>query len=136
MTLEHITAKVQVEGKGLIVLSELGPESFKTTGEMRLKQIGHLQMEQHSFGYMGMFVTATHEKVKSHAYADWIDIGAEGPYMHEIPFRVRSVQDVINHYDDIVSVLSKWPHEPEKLTVTANDGTIHEAWVKDLEEKD
>lgn len=129
VSLEHITANVHVEGKGTLILSELGPESFQQTGEMRLHQIGNVALRQHTFGFDGVYVTATQEPVKSHAYARWVDIGAQGPYASLLPVKIENVQDVIRHYDDILAALSKWPREPEKMSITAKDGTLYEASI-------
>ncbi|MBI2437639.1 MAG: hypothetical protein HYV36_02340 [Lentisphaerae bacterium] len=134
VTLEHITAKVELEGKGTLILSELGPESFRQTGEMRLHQIGNIEMRQHSYGYgsAGLYITKAGKPKKFHGYAGWIDIGTQGPYADILPVKIQKVQDVIQHFDQILATLSKWPKEPEKLTVTAKDGTLYEASIVDV----
>jgi hypothetical protein len=135
VALEHITTKVHVQGKGLLILSELRPESFQQTGEIRLHQIGNVALRQHTFGFDGVYVTATHEPVKSHAYAGWVDIGAQGPYASLLPVKIEKVQDVVRHFDDILTALSKWPKEPEKLSITTKDGKLYEASIVEVMEE-
>lgn len=132
VSLEHITAKVHVEGKGMLILSELGPESFQHTGKIRLHQIGNVALRQHTFGFDGVYVTTTHEPVKSHANARWVDIGAQGPYANLLPVKIEKVQDVVHHFDEILTALAKWPKEPEKLSVTAKDGTLYEVSIVEI----
>lgn len=123
-SLEHITAKIRVKGKGLIVLSELEPESFHDVGHLRLHQIDMLKVRQDSYGYMGVSESATGKPKKSHAYSEWIDIGTEGPYAEKFPFQIRSVQDAIKHFNDIHSAMSTWPRKPNIMTVTTTNEEI------------
>ena len=129
ISLEHITAKIQVEGKGLLVVSELEPESFHDVGHLRLHQIDTLKLRADSYGYEGAYESATGKPKKSRGYSEWIDIGAEGPYADKFPFQIRSVQDAIKHFDDIRSILSTWYQNSNTVTVITTNGTAYNASV-------
>lgn len=40
-----------------------------------------------------------------------------------IPFEIKTIQDVVDHYQELVDLFESWPRETEPGTVTLEDGT-------------
>lgn len=71
-----------------------------------------------------------HFRTKGHIHANeffggTIDVGVAGNFGPLLPFKLRNVQDVIAHYDDLVKLFATWPDVDHvgKLSGLKNDGT-------------
>jgi hypothetical protein len=47
--------------------------------------------------------------MKCLGYGRWIDIGPSGPYASLLPVKIRDLNDVVTHYDELVQHFSTWP---------------------------
>jgi hypothetical protein len=71
-----------------------------------------------------------HFRTKGHVkgnefYGGTIDVGTGGNFGPLLPFKLKNVQDVIAHYDDLVKIFAAWPdvNHVGKLTGLKNDVT-------------
>jgi hypothetical protein len=46
-----------------------------------------------------------------------------------IPFEINTLQDVVDHYAELVRLFETWPREAEPGTVTLEDGTTQYFYV-------
>lgn len=74
----------------------------------------------------------TGKKMRSWGYGTGADVGPEGRFSALLPFKLKNVQDVISHYDELNQLFSTWPtiNQPGQLTglknqlTGANDDTL------------
>lgn len=92
-----VNALVKVKHKGLLQFLMLTKESFYNSPHLLVKRFGYL-------------------KTTSTCYPDGtggdnirLDVGIQGNESVLFPYKMHNVQDVINHYDDIVAVIQTWP---------------------------
>jgi hypothetical protein len=123
ITPEQITAQISVEANGDLTISNLKRKSFRYTESIRLRTIGPYSINVQGRGYRGAYETATGNPVQSEFYEGDIDIGTGGEFAHLFPFKLLKVQDVINHYEDILGIIAAWPVEPDKAHFKDDTGT-------------
>ena len=87
----------------------IGSRGLGESGHVWLQRIGPWEFHQYSYGFQGMFKTATGEPVESLGFGDCIDIGPSGEYGAMMPVKIRGLNDVVSHYDDLVRYFSTWP---------------------------
>lgn len=92
-----INVLVKVNFKGNLQFVKLNKESFYNSSHLLVNRFGDL-------------------KIKSRCYPDGIDmgnvsldLGMQGKESTLFPFEMHNVRDVINHYDDIMTILHSWP---------------------------
>jgi|GEM_PF-7028346 len=88
------------------------PTMFTDTPHLRVLQIG---------GY-SLHAKAGHEGNPSGA-----DFGYEGDFVGLLPVEIRSLDDLINHYDAFERLVAGWPDYPERATATnaAGDTVVY-----------
>jgi len=52
-----------------------------------------------------------------------IDIGLKGPFGAMLPVRVRDINDLVTHYDELVRFFESWPDEDHKQELVLPSGT-------------
>ena len=78
---------------------------------LRIERLGPWQFHECSDGYQGVFEGATGKPVESLGYLNSIDIGPLGEFGAMLPVKVRDVNDVVAHDDELVRYFSTWPDE-------------------------
>jgi hypothetical protein len=97
--------------------------------EFAISQIGQWTFRVSGRRHGGAYSADTGEPVESDYYGGHIVFGGGSPYNDLIPFEVNSLQDVVDHYEEFVTLLQSWPRESEPGTVTLADGTLQYFYV-------
>lgn len=103
----------QYADKGRFAVSRIGNWTFRISGR--------------NFG--GAYKASTGEPVESDYFGYHIKLGVDSPYRKLIPFDVSTLQDVVDHYQELVDLFESWPREAEPGTVTLEDGTTQYYYV-------
>jgi hypothetical protein len=74
-------------------------------------------------------VAATGEPVESDYFKYHMIFGVDSPYRELFPFEVNTLQDVVDHYQELVDLFESCPREAEPGTVTLEDGTTQYYYV-------
>jgi hypothetical protein len=93
ITLEEISARLKINGKGEIVLYGLSADSFKYPNRVPIIEIGG-----HSFTSFSC----------NGGIGSGIDIGTKGELGHLFDIEFNSVKDVIDNYDIILDIISNF----------------------------
>ncbi len=96
---------------------------YADKGKFAVNQIGKWKFRISGRNYGGAYVAATGEPVESDYLGFHITLGVDSPYRKLFPFEVNTLQDVVEHYQELVELLESWPRETEPGTVTLEDGT-------------
>jgi hypothetical protein len=99
ITLEEVTARLRVEGKGEIVLYGLSNDVYNYPVSVPISEIGGYSFRVFYDGGSG--------------FGSSIDIGREGAFGEFFPFNFPDEQEVIHRYDEILKVVTSWPVFPE-----------------------
>jgi hypothetical protein len=78
---------------------------------------------------MGAHVEATGEPVESEYFGGHIELGPGSPYNDLIPFELNTLQDLVDHYQDLVDACETWPREAQPGAVTLDDGSTQYYYV-------
>lgn len=78
---------------------------------------------------MGAYIAATGDPVESKYSGGYIALGPGSPYSELIPFKVNTLQDVVDHYEDLVDLFETWPGESKPGTVKLEDGSTQYYYV-------
>jgi hypothetical protein len=81
-----------------------------TPEHLWLERLGPWEFHEHSYGFNNTY-DLSGNPVKSLGYRRWIDIGPSGEYGSMLPVKIRDLNDVVTHYDELVKHLSTWPDE-------------------------
>jgi hypothetical protein len=93
-----MSARFEVDGKGSMTLWNLDTDSFSNSNHLWLAGIGQFAVRSRGFDPNGQ------------EYSGWaIDLGPEGPLAINGLSPITSVQDAVNHYDQIMALVVKWP---------------------------
>jgi hypothetical protein len=88
-----------------LYLSQLGPWAF-TSGA----------------GTVGGKTMTLDEPVESSYLAYWIDVGPKGEFGAMLPVKVRDINDLVSHYDQLVSFFASWPDEEHRREIVLPSG--------------
>lgn len=94
-----------------------------------LNQIGKWTFRTSGRRHMGAYQASTGAPVESD-YIGWhVELGPNSPYNELIPFEINTLQDVVDHYQELVDLFETWPREANPGTVTLEDGTTQFFYV-------
>lgn len=116
---EHPGSIVEIGGLG--DLADKGGFSVRRIGKWAFRVTG--------CRHLGIYNKDTGDPVESIYYGDTIRLGPNNPYKHLFPFEVNTLQDLADHYGELVELLESWPREAEPGTVTLDDGTTETFYV-------
>ncbi len=109
-----------------------GLASYESNGTFSLGTIGKWRFVTQGRRFLGNTVSSTGEPVESDYWAGFIDLGANSPYKDIIPYPTRTLQDIIDHYEELVDYFDKWPRESEPGHVILDDGSVQTYYVVDI----
>ena len=89
-----------------LYLSQLGPWAFTSFGA----------------GSVSGETTTTDEPERSSYLAYWIDIGPKGEFGAMLPVKVRDINDLVAHYDQLVPFFASWPDKEHKRQLDLSSG--------------
>jgi hypothetical protein len=112
VTLEDISAVIDVAGKGPVTFFNLEEEDFEDAERLDIAELGPLTVVHCTWGHQGTYVMDTGEPVKSLGHGSGFSVGRAGAFSALFPFPLRTVQDVLARHDEIQEVLRGWPRAP------------------------
>jgi hypothetical protein len=134
----HIDIVEEVHGSSFSVdsvpdseISIGGLMRFSEQGTFSVVRVGKWTFRVSGRAYLGAYKADTGEPVEGEYYGSHIEFGANSPYRDMFPFEVNTVQDIVDHYSELVELLEMWPREAEPGTVTLEDGTTQYFYVVD-----
>ncbi len=130
ITIEHISGRINIAGKGEVTLFNLSEDSFRHSESIRLRSIGPYDLRVESEGYVGVYESATGNPVRSEFYGGDADIGPAGEFASLFPFEIATVQAVVARYDDILRIIAAWPVESNKAHFKDRTGTDYYYYVE------
>lgn len=115
----------------IVVLGRL--TRYEVEGQFSVFRIGKWKFRNSGRNHGGNYVAATGEPVESNYFGYHIALGRNSPYQELFPFEINTLQDIVDHYQELVDLLETWPRENEPGEVTLEDGTTQYFYV--VEEK-
>ncbi|MEZ6136542.1 MAG: hypothetical protein R3C53_16725 [Pirellulaceae bacterium] len=112
-TVDEYPGSIVVLG-GLVKYADRGRFSVSRVGKWTFRVSG-----RHKVGVYKMDIG---ESVESEYFGGNITLGLDSPYKNFFPFEVNTVQDLVDHYGDLVDLFEEWPRESNPGRVTLKDG--------------
>jgi len=100
-----------------------GLEQYKTSGQFAISEIGKWRFVIAGTTFMGAKNSSTGEPVKSNYWGGYITLGRDSPYRELIPYPTNTLQDIVDHYRELVDYFETWPRESEPGEVILDDGS-------------
>ena len=132
----HIDVTEEINGTSISVdlhpgsIVQLGGlRDYEDTGRFFVSRIGNWRFNVSGRRHLGAYIAATGEPVESEYFGNHIVLGPGSPYSDLIPFEVNTLQDVVDHYEDLADLFETWPGESNRGTVTLEDGTTQDYYV-------
>lgn len=123
-----VSASIQVKGKGIIGMVDLHDSSFRYYPNLFINRIASWK------------ITSACYRQRQYVGSTSFNIGSAGKESIFFPFKMNSVQDVIDHYDEIMTLIQTWPKNIDdprmpgiKNKVTEGDTNCYFS-VKDVNE--
>jgi hypothetical protein len=118
----RINVSVNKHPKSIIQLGNLN--RYQAAGAFSISRIGKWRFAISGRRKSGAFVAATGEPVESQYHGGHIELGPHSPYNKLIPFELNTLQELVDHYQDLVALFESWPRESQPGQVTLDDGSI------------
>lgn len=103
--------------------------AFADKSKFTVSRIGKWTFRISGRNFGGAYKASTGEPVESDYVGYHIKLGVDSPYRKLIPFEVNTLQDVVDHYQELVDLFESWPREAEPGAVTLEDGTTQYYYV-------
>ena len=97
VTLEEVTARIKIQGKGELVLGNLSQDVYDYPNNISLLEIGGFSFRT----------------LDKNSYGQAINIGKKGHLSKLFNFKLQTPNDVINKYDNILKVVHNWEIVPK-----------------------
>jgi hypothetical protein len=108
-----------------------GLATYESTGTFALGEIGKWRLVIQGRRFLGATDSSTGEPVESNYWGGCIQLGADNPYEKIIPYPTHTLQDIIDHYEELVDYLDTWPRESDPGQVILEDGSVQKYYVLD-----
>ncbi|XZE22013.1 hypothetical protein SH449x_001929 [Pirellulaceae bacterium SH449] len=109
----------------------VGLPQYAANGRFAISQIGRWRFVVSGLAYLGAEDSETGEPIQSSYLVGYLTLGTNSPYQEMIPFPVNTLQDLINHYQQFVTLLESWPIESAPGRVFLDDGSAQSYFVFD-----
>ncbi len=106
-----------------------GLANYQSHGQFSLGRLGKWRFVICGRRYAGAYQAATGEPVESNYSGGHIVLGPKSPYNELLPFEVHTLQDLVDHYAELVNLFETWPREAEPGTVRLADGSTQYFYV-------
>ena len=118
-----------LDGRPDSVIELGGWSDYENSGRFYVGRIGKWTFRVSGRRHMSAHAKATGEPVESEYFGGHIELGPHSPYSDLFPFEVNTLQDLVDHYQDLVELLETWPRESAAGTVTLDDGSTQYYYV-------
>jgi hypothetical protein len=115
----HSGSIVQLDGLG----------EYADNGRFTVSRIGKWKFRVSGRRHLGAYKADSREPVESDYLGGSIEFGPNSPYKELIPFEIDTLQDLADHYGELVNLFESWPREVKPGTVTLEDGTTQFFYV-------
>jgi hypothetical protein len=122
-----VTFTVDRHPNSFVSLAGLG--DYEQNGPFWLSKLGKWRFKISGRRFDVVYDAVSGEPIESQYIGSHIELGTNSPYKDLIPFELASVQDVIDHYQDLIDLFESWPRETKPGTVMLNDGTVQYFYV-------
>ena len=139
LRLERIHATIRLEDGSEVELSGLPPASIRSTGVIGIEEMGGWRVASRGCDCtLAQVNAATGQRQCMMYIGRTFEIGKGGKLDGLVPFPIRNVQDLVDHYDEIASLLESLPAYPHVGHLVAEDGTeiYYQRYPADLELSD
>ena len=129
ITEEVNSSSFTVDGQpgSIVVLG--GLTRYADEGRFSVSQIGKWTFRVSGRKHLGAYQADTREPVESEYLGFSLELGRNSPYNRLFPFELNTIQDLADHYAELIDLLEAWPREAEPGSVTLNDGTDEQFFV-------
>jgi hypothetical protein len=97
ITLEEVTARIRIQGKGELVLYGLSNDVYNYPTTILISEIGGFSFRT----------------IDKNSYGHNINIGEQGGLKTLFSFKLNTPKDVISHYDEILKIVKNWSVVPK-----------------------
>lgn len=108
ITLEEVTARVRIEGKGELVLANLSKDVFRYPKRVTLNSIG-------GFSFRTFYCS------EYDGFGSSIEIGTDSFLGERLGLEFRTPEEVIRHYDEILAFIESLNPAPEPNRMQGDD---------------
>lgn len=122
-------SRFAVDGHPDSVIVIAGLDEYHHEGGFSVGQIGKWQLRTFGRRHLGAYQEETGEPVESDYRGFHIQLGPTSPYRSLFPFEVVTLQDIVDHYAELLVQLETWPREAAPGSVTLEDGTTQFFYV-------
>jgi hypothetical protein len=123
------STSIAIQGVPESIVTFGGFAHYEGDSRFSVARIGKWRFRVSGRRHSGVYSQATGEPVESDYIGGNIGLGPRSPYQDLIPFKVSTIQDVVDHYEDFVDLLETWPRESAPGAVTLDDGTTQYFYV-------
>lgn len=107
----------------MIQLGGLDDHENGSFRHLELQQIGHWKFIVGGYAHGYTFETAFGKSLKTRFWRNSVDIGSDSNVATLVPFKVSTIDELIEKYDDLVAYFESWPTEDEPGRIKLEDGT-------------
>lgn len=123
------SSSFSIDGQPRSIVVIGGLTKYADKGRFSVSRIGKWKFRISGRNHGGIYRADTGEPVESDYFACHITLGRNSPYRELFPFEVITLQDVVDHYQELVELFESWPREAEPGTVLLEDGTTQKFFV-------
>lgn len=127
--INSISFSVKGQPASIVVLG--GLTRYADDGRFFVTQVGKWTFWCSGRRSLGAYRADTGEPVESEYFGFSLELGRNSPYKKLFPFELNTLQDVVDHYAELVELFESWPREAEPGTVLLEDGTTQKFFVFD-----
>lgn len=125
VTFEDIFTELRIHGSGTLTLTQLTSAAFDGREPFYVSRVGNLEPRVTSYGFQGVFETATGKPVKSVSFGSAIAIG-DNELAHAVCCaRYQTIPQVISAWKKLETELAAWPRCPALREVVGASGTVY-----------
>ena len=110
-----IRADLEIRNGGRLVLCDLTPEAFAGNNKFLVARVGrwapYVEREKGELRYVAGCPAS-------------VDIAPGSPFLELVPFKLRSVRDVVDHYGELERMIQSWPAKPVRVAAADGRGWI------------
>lgn len=110
----HVNAMINVKGKGPMLFIDIREEQFNNSSNLYLGRIGRWRIDSACY------------KKGEYSGSGEFNIGIAGKASAFFPFKMHNINNVINHYNEILTIIQKWPRYSSGVRVLGQHNKIIE----------
>lgn len=97
---------------------------YLDSGRIYLNRIGKWKFRISGRGHLGAVDANTGKSVESSYIGSYIAVGSNSPFKQLIPFEINSLQDLVDHYQELNDLFESWPRQTNPGTIQLQDGSL------------